>query len=236
MLAILLIFVAFTTASEAAEKLEKPQPGAEFVQRYIETIPVQQESLKGASMEVLMDGRLVKLKKEGKMSALRSISKLGLITYKVLNFWGDDTVKKEVIARYLTAETQPKGEPGSLAIAPANYKFDYKGLKDKNGAQVHVFELKPKQKRVGLFKGELWLDPETCMPIRESGRFVKNPSVFLKKVEFVREYEIVDGISVPKRIESKVDTRIVGRAELNIQFANLRKVETPDADTVRVSQ
>ena len=30
------------------------------------------------------------------------------------------------------------------------------------------------------------------------GSFVKNPSVFLKKVEFVREYEIHDGVAIPE--------------------------------------
>jgi hypothetical protein len=48
---------------------------------------------------------------------------------------------------------------------------------------------------VGLFKGELWVDADTFLPLRESGRFVKNPSVFLKKIEFVRDYEIKDGIA-----------------------------------------
>jgi hypothetical protein len=151
-------------------------------------------------MDVHMEGKIPKLKKEGKLSGLRSITKLGAITYKVLGFWGDDTVKKEVMARYMTAETQPpKNNPGqSLAITPENYNFKYKGLQEKDivdkKVNVHVFELKPKHKRVGLFKGELWLDPETCLPVREAGRLVKNPSIFVKKMEFVRNYDIQDGL------------------------------------------
>jgi len=49
---------------------------------------------------------------------------------------------------------------------------------------------------------------------------VKTPSIFLKKVAFVRKYEIRDGISVPRQVQSVVDTRLVGRAELTIDFSN----------------
>jgi len=65
-----------------------------------------------------------------------------------------------------------------------------------------------------LFKGEIWIDAATGMPIREAGQFVKTPSLFLKKIAFVRDYEIRDGVAYPLHIQSTVDTRIVGRAEL----------------------
>ena len=74
---------------------------------------------------------------------------------------------------------------------------------------------------MGLFKGELWIDRETGMPLRESGQLVKNPSVFIKRIRFVREYHILDDIAVPTRIESDVDSRLVGRAELRIEFSNV---------------
>ena len=37
----------------------------------------------------------------------------------------------------------------------ANYKFKYKGMATNDGRTVHVFQLTPRKKRVGLFKGEL---------------------------------------------------------------------------------
>jgi hypothetical protein len=153
---------------------------------------------------------------------------MGKVSYKLLGFWGDDTVKKEVMARYMNAEVEatshaPTKESQSIAITPENYEFKYKGLNDRDQKKVHVFELKPRHKRLGLFKGELWLDPDTCLPIRESGRLVKSPSVWVKKMEFARYYEIKDGVAYLKRMETKTDTRIVGRAELNIEYANVQK-------------
>ncbi len=54
--------------------------------------------------------------------------------------------------------------------------------------------------------------------MQESGYLVKNPSMFLKKVAFIRKYEIRDGISVPRQVQSVADVRFVGKAELTIDF------------------
>jgi hypothetical protein len=203
-----------------------PSPNSEVLDHYLAASEVSQTRLRGFAMEVEMDGELPKLKKQGRLHALRHISALGRITYDALKWAGDNTIKIEVIARYLKAEVQATDGPDALAITPANYKFKYKGKSVRGQRMVHIFELNPRKKRVGLFKGELWVDADTYLPVREAGQFVKTPSVFLKKMQFVRNYEIHDGIAFPSRIESVVDTRIVGRAELNISFTNFSRQET----------
>lgn len=170
-------------------------------------------------MEVDIDANIPRLKKSGRMQAWRFISRLGQITYRVLRFEGDNTVKKDVIARYLAAEQEARKQyPAALAITPDNYRFKYKGTTDYAGRTAYVFHLTPKQKRVGLFKGEIWIDAESYLPLREWGEMVKNPSVFLKNVYFVRDYYIQDGLAVPRRILSDVNTRLVGRVHLTIWF------------------
>lgn len=201
---------------------------AQILSRYLAASEEQKNAMRGVSMEVDIDAELPKLQKQGKLHALRRISSVGKITYRMLGFSGDTTVKKDVIARYLTAEVQAQGSGQDLSISPANYKFKYKGLVMEDGQKVYVFHVSPRKKKVGLFKGELWLDPDTCMPVRESGRFVKSPSIFFKRLDFVREYALNNGVSVPRHIESKVDTRLVGPIELQINFANPSK--TPDSD------
>lgn len=198
----------------------------EIVGKYLDATKTQQAALRGVEMEVDIDAKIPKLEKQGKLRALRRISKFGQITYKALGFSGDNTVKQEVIVRYLQAESEAR-ENGSIAISPQNYKFRLKATFEKDGQKMYVFQLTPKKKAVGLFKGELWLDGETGMPVRESGEFVKNPSVFLKKVEFVRDYEIRDGVAIPSHIASTVNTRVIGKAELSILFTNFSH---PDAD------
>ena len=153
---------------------------------------------------------------------------MGKIGYKILGFQGDDTIKQEVIARFIQAEVeQTRSE--NIAITPANYKFRHKGTIEQNGHRTEMFSITPKKKRVGLFKGDLWLDAKTGMPVRESGVF-ESPSVFLKKVEFTQQYEIKDGIAIPKHLESRADVRLVGRAELNMDFSNFTKPEVAEEE------
>lgn len=218
------LFTGCEDSSTATRGPIKPFVGQDIVEKYLLALEQQQPATRSVSMEAHMEGSIPRLKKEGKLSAMRRISSIGKITYKLLGFEGDDTVKKEVMARYMTAEQQASsGEGQSIGINPYNYNFKYKGTADKESRQVHVFELKPRQKRLGLFKGELWIDTESFLPVREAGQLVKNPSVFVKKMAFVRDYEIRDGVAFLRRLESTTDTRIVGRAELNIDFTNIQK-------------
>ncbi|MGH9660919.1 MAG: hypothetical protein ACRD96_20390 [Bryobacteraceae bacterium] len=194
-----------------------------IVDRYVAASRSQQPRLQGASMEVEIEAEVPRLKTQGKLHALRRISEIGRITYEALRFDGDRSIKNEVIARYMAAESEERSpkQLTSIAINPENYKFKYKGMQNAGGRLAHIFQLSPRKKRVGLFQGELWIDSVTFLPLKESGKFVKNPSIFLKKVEFVREYEIRDGVAIPTRVESTVDTRLVGKAHLTVAFSGI---------------
>src|SRR6185295_3094508 len=76
----------------------------QVVASYATTAHDQRLRLLGASMDVEISASLPKLHKRGRLRALRKISRLGRITYEALRFEGDNTVKSNVIVRYLTAE------------------------------------------------------------------------------------------------------------------------------------
>jgi hypothetical protein len=192
-----------------------------IVQNYVMAERSQESARKAATMDIEIEASLPKLKKQGRFHALRRISPVGLITYEKRLFEGDNTVRNQVILRYLNAEAEAQREPSpAMAITPQNYKFKYKGTGELEGRAIHIFEVAPRKKKAGLYKGQLWLDAATFLPVQESGYLVKNPSIFLKKVAFVRKYEIRDGVSVPSEVQSVVDTRLVGKAEITIAFSN----------------
>ena len=195
---------------------------ASIIDDYVAVSRAQESRLDGATMEVDIAAEMPKLHKSGRLHALRRISALGRITYDALRFEGDHSIKNEVIARYLTAESEGlKSEPAATAVTPVNYKFKYQGLLERDGRKVYAFHVSPRKKKAGLFVGELWLDSETHLRIRESGRLVKNPSIFLKKVEFVRDYSIEGGIAIPARAQYSVDTRLVGKTNLSVDFSSV---------------
>jgi outer membrane lipoprotein-sorting protein len=217
--------LAVTIGSSPAfcEPKSPPLPEEQMVSRYLEATRAQQSALRGGTEEIDIDAAVPKFKKQGKLHALRSISKLGKITYKALGFSGDNVVKTEVIANYLKAEVEAAQGPSAVALTPQNYKFKFKGTQAWNGHQIYVLHVSPREKKVGLFKGELWLDADTYMPVRETGFFVKSPSFMLKKMQFVRDYEMQNGVSIPQRTESRVETRFFGQVELNINYLTFSK-------------
>jgi hypothetical protein len=212
---------AFVLAGGSVCAIGAEESSDGLVDKYLEATRTQKEAMRGVQMEVSLDARLPSLEKRGRLRALRSISKLGMITYKALGFSGDNLIKNQVIARYLDGESQTR----DIGITRANYKFKYKGQFDRDGRTILVLQVTPRKKVVGLFHGELWLDAQTSMPVREAGRFVKSPSMFLKKIEFVRDYEIQNGIAIPIHVESKADVRVLGRAELSIDYTNFSRPE-----------
>jgi hypothetical protein len=204
----------------------------EIIDRYVKAVQVEQSHPQAVSMDVDMEGSLPKLKKQGRLHAFRFMSRVGKIFYSSQRFEGDSTIKKEVIARYIQAEKDARnGSDGSLAVTPQNYKFRYKGMTDYAGRPAYVFQVSPHKRRLGLYKGELWIDKEAYLPLREWGELVKNPSVFLKNVYFVRDYMLFDGISVPRRLISDITTRIVGKAQLTVWYENVKVGDVTAADT-----
>jgi len=211
------------------------EEGAQVLDHYLAASQNQREHLHGSVTEVLIAAEVPRLHKQGRLAALRRISRLGRLTYDVLRFEGDNSVKNQVIARYLSAEVQVReSEDKSLAVVPENYKFSYKGLREWEGRGIHVFELKPRAKRKGLFKGSLWIDARTYLPVRESGQFVKNPSIFIKKVQFTRDYQLKGGVAVVARLETTVQTRIVGPAHMTVHYADYQ-FEPPPVDVGQIS-
>jgi hypothetical protein len=192
--------------------------------RYI--VGLEQES--PWSLETVeIDASLPKLEKEGRLRAIRRLLPLGRPEYQVLEIAGDQTVRQQVIVRYLSAEVQAAAIPASsVAITLANYKFHYKGAVNTGGTIAYAFLITPRKKREGLIKGVLWLDGETGAVVRQSGYLVKKPSIFVKRVDVTRETALRDGIAEMRVTHLSVDTRLVGRAQLIIRE---RPCATPDS-------
>jgi len=204
-------------------------PGSVIINRYLQATQAESANRgKNAPLDVEIEASVPKLNTRGHLKATRMISSLGKISYKVLGFQGDNSVKNEVIARYLQAEQKGQDDK-SLTLSPENYKFKLKGQHaGHGGANVFVFQVSPRQKRVGLFKGEVWLDAQTYLPVYEKGRLVKNPSVFFRQVDFEREFAILNGSTVPAHMSSVIDTRLVGRVNLSVAYSSPSAASTDE--------
>jgi negative regulator of sigma E activity len=213
------VFVFTGLSAFPAEAAMADLSGEQVLQRYFAA--QQNVILRGISMESTFFAKVPKLSKDGMVVAHRVISPSGEIRYETVRTEGDKGIVKDVIARLMTTEMDtPPTSYTAVAVNRQNYKFKHKGTQDRDGRLVHVFEVSPRKKKAGLFKGEIWVDQETGLPIREAGKLVKSPSVFLKDVAFVREYEIKDEHPMPLRTVSVSETRFWGKAEISIEYSN----------------
>ena len=135
-----------------------------------------------------------------------------------VQFSGDGFVKHNVINRVLQQEVDRTGkEDGAqTAISERNYKFTYKGESEIEGRAVHVYQVKPRTELPGLFKGHVYLDVLTGALLRAEGKVVRSPSFFIKKIDFVTDYADLDGFSMPIRVHSEADARLIGRVVMDI--------------------
>lgn len=178
----------------------------------------QAQELAGFSAETVVRAELPRSSQHGELALERHYSVPRTLTFKALHFVGDGFVKTNVIGRLLQSEVDhvQKDDPALTAIRPENYKFSHKHTLQLAGRTVHVYQVKPRKKRPGLFKGHIFLDAYTGSLVRAEGRLVKSPSIFVKKIDFVQEFAEVNGYTIPTHIHSEAKAAIVGLTVVDI--------------------
>ncbi len=191
---------------------------------------IQAEQLASYSATTVIHAELPDTSQYGEYEVQRRYSAPRTLVFKALRFTGDAFVKTNVITRLLQSEVDhvQKDDPAQNAISPANYKFSYKSTSQLQGRLVHVYQLKPRQKRPGLFKGRIYVDAYTGSLVRAEGKPAKLPSLFIKKIEFVQDYADIGPFTFPVHIHSEATARIVGRAIVDVYQSNYQ----PIANTV----
>jgi len=185
-----------------------------------------------------IEAELPQTKQKGRFELKRMFAAPKSIAFKTVDFVGDSFVKTNVIARLLQSEVDhvQKGDLGSTAITSENYRFSYKGTEELDGQPVHVYQVKPRQKRAGLFKGKIYLDVYSGSMRRAEGRVVKSPSFFVKKIDFVQDYAQVGEFNLISHIHTVAEARIVGRTVVDITHTdyktrNVVQAQSPQPDS-----
>jgi len=192
------------------------------VQAYRNRVSLQAARLSSYSATSVIRANLIDSKQYGEYEVQRNYSAPNTLAFKAVRFTGDNFVKSNVILRLLQSEVDhvQKDDPALSAIGPANYKFSYKGLSQVDGRTVYVYQLKPRQKRTGLFKGRIYLDAYSGSMVRAEGAMAKSPSLFIKKILFQQDYADIGSFTFPVSIHSEAQTRLVGRAIVDIVYSN----------------
>jgi hypothetical protein len=188
------------------------------LQTYQRRVAMQAAELASYSATTVIHVELPDTSQYGDYELRRHYAAPRTLQFKAVRFTGDGFVKSNIITRLLQSEVDhvQKDDTSQTAISPENYKFSYKGTSKVEERLVHMFQVKPRKKRTGLFKGYVFLDVHTGSLVRAEGRVVKPPSFFIKKIEFVQDYADISSFTLPVHIHSDARTRLVGRAVVDI--------------------
>lgn len=166
----------------------------------------------GLVMKAKFEASLPNMKKHGVMETEKRIDERGHVSYEMKSYEGDDTIKKQVIARYISAEQDSSNTPngGAADIQPLNYKFKYKRSEKMGERLAEVFEVSPRRTAVGLFKGRSgWIRIRGCRCA--AGRLVKKSVGNFKTNDFTQDFVVQGGQAFESVLTIDSNTRLVGR-------------------------
>lgn len=215
--------------SDVAAPIALPRMAPELaLQVYHGRAVIQAQQLAGYSATTVIHAELPETAQQGEFVVQRRYSAPHTLQFTPVRFSGDGFVKSNVITRLLQSEVEhvKQDDGGQTAISKENYKFSYKGSSKIEGRTVHVFQLKPRSKRPGLFKGKIYLDAYTGSLVRAEGGVVKSPSFFVKKIEFIQDYVDVGNFTFPLYIHSEARARVIGRTVVDICHHDYQPVST----------
>ncbi len=194
------------------------------LETYEARMRAQTAELAAYSDTTVMTADLTDTQQHAEYELTRQFAAPGSLRFTPLAFHGDTFVKSNVLLRMLQAEVDhvSKRRLGQTAISEENYKFSLKAVEDVDGHNCYVFQVKPRQKRVGLFKGKVYIDSYTGTLRRAEGSIVKSPSWWIKKIEFVQDFDDVGNFILPVRLHSVNRVRMLGRTVVDIAHSNYR--------------
>ena len=188
------------------------------LQVYQQRLEEQARNLASYSATTLVRAEIPATSQSGEYQLRRDYLAPRTLGFKVIRSAGDTFVKTYVIARLLQSEVDhvEKDDPTRTSLTSVNYTFSHKSTTILDGRPVHIYQVKPRAKRLGLFKGRIYLDARSGTLVRAEGRMVKSPSLFIKSIHFEQNYVDIAGFTFPSRIHSEARTRIVGNVVVDI--------------------
>ncbi len=133
---------------------------------------------------------------------------------------GSGFVRHHVFQRLMKNEKnrlQINKDPDSL-INPDNYTLEAIGIDKIGSSDCSVVHLVPKRRERDLFEGKMWIDNQDFAVVKITGHLAKSPSFWVKRVDFVRDYQKIDGFWLLSREEAVSAVRMFGKETLSVDY------------------
>jgi hypothetical protein len=155
--------------------------------------------------------------------------------FKVVSEDGPSVIRN-LVNTLLKSEVEAASERSNLnsSITAANYTFALWGKEEIDGLPCFVVQAIPKRQDICLFEGKVWIDAREFAIVKITGEPAKNPSFWIKKAAFVRQYQRIGGCWLPLKDEITAEIRIFGGNTLTIYHNNYR-VRLRDDGTLKMT-
>jgi hypothetical protein len=141
-------------------------------------------------------------------------------TFTITSGKGSRFVRSRVFQRLMKVEEnriRVNKDPDSL-ITPENYALEVVGTDRIGNSDCSVLHAVPKRKEIDLFEGKVWIDNQDFAIVKITGHLAKSPSFWIKQVDFVRDYQKIDGFWLLAREEAVSAIRIFGKETLTVDY------------------
>lgn len=144
----------------------------------------------------------------------------GTKEFKIVSEKGSGLIRSRVFKPLMDMEVEAASMRNRYdsSITPNNYTFALLGEEDVDGSHCFVVQATPKRMDKYLFKGKVWIHAVDFAVVKIAGQPAKNPSMWIKRVDFVRRYQKIGEFWLPLKNESITRVRIFGRNTLTTDY------------------
>ncbi|HTT62012.1 MAG TPA: radical SAM protein [Bryobacteraceae bacterium] len=146
--------------------------------------------------------------------------------FRIIERSGSRAVQQHVIEPLMATERANAALPArrQVDICRRNYEFSLIGFDDERGA--YVFQAQPRTRSKFLFRGRVWINPESFAIQRIEGEPARSPSFWVKHTHFVHEYARFGSFWFPVWHSSIAELRLFGRSRLVIEYSDYEWQQT----------
>ena len=160
----------------------------------------------------------VNKKRHAEMLVRVSCDSSGAKQFTIVSEGGSGWIRKHVFQKLLSEETEAsrRGTRVSTRLIPDNYQFQIVGLDTLETGPAYVLSVTPKTANKYLIDGKIWVDASDYSIVRIEGQPAKNPSFWVRSVDFVHTYQKVGQFWFASSTHTTSEIRIFGESELRI--------------------
>jgi len=159
--------------------------------------------------------------------------------FKIISEKGSGIIRSRVFKPLMDVEIETAADRNRIdsSITPNNYTLSLIGEEDLAGSHCFVVEVTPKRADKYLFTGKVWIHSGEFAIVQIEGQPAKIPSLWVKRVDFVRRYQKIGEFWLPLKNESTTRVRLFGKNTLTTDYDNYEinqtsiagvKASTPD--------